>query len=313
VLVLQKRTGQFFVTYGLAFTPDGRLLASCGDGTTQEGAGQGELLFWDMGQRSLRAVLLRRAVALRALALSPDGKTLVAASADKTLRWWDVATVLSRADPADRLHLGGRGLEESRRVKTTHNSTTLTAAPDGRHLVTTSAYQRGAEVRDAATGERRATLLKDIVIPSAAFSPDGRFLALGRHVLDTATWQETTALSQGSKALAVAFSPDGRTLATASGWSVKLWDREDGKELATLSGHKHMVWSLAFSPDGRTLVSGGSDNTMIFWDTTTWRVRGSFDWGLGTVRSLAFSPDGMTLAAGGNGGNSVIVCDVDEG
>ena len=92
-----------------------------------------------------------------------------------------------------------------------------------------------------------------------------------------------------------------------------MWDREDGKELATLSGHKHMVWSLAFSPDGRTLVSGGSDNTMIFWDTTTWRVRGSFDWGLGTVRSLAFSPDGMTLAAGGNGGNSVIVCDVDEG
>jgi WD40 repeat protein len=313
VFILQTCPGRFFVTYGLACSPDGLLLASCGDGTTAENVPRGELLLWDLERRALRAVLVRRAVAVRAVVLYPDGKTLVAALGDKTLRWWDLPTALGQADPDDPVHLGGRGLKESRRIKTPRTFSKLLVSPDGRTLVTASAYSDGADVRDTATGEVRTTLLGGISFPGAAFSPDGRCLALGGHLLDTATWQPLLDLSPGINVLAVAFSPDGRTLATTSGWSVKLWDREDGREVATLTGHKHMVWSLAFSPDGRTLVSGGADDTMRFWDVATCRPRGVFDWGLGTVRSLAFAPDGMTLAAGGNGVNSVVICDVDEG
>ncbi|WP_442922352.1 WD40 repeat domain-containing protein, partial [Microcoleus sp. ARI1-A4] len=49
----------------------------------------------------------------------------------------------------------------------------------------------------------------------------------------------------------VAFSPDGKTLASAGGSTIKLWNLQNQKELATLTGHS----SVAFSPDGKTLAS----------------------------------------------------------
>jgi WD40 repeat protein len=78
----------------------------------------------------------------------------------------------------------------------------------------------------------------------------------------------------------VAFSPDGKTLASAS-WdqTIKLWDVQTGKELATLKGHTGWVTSVAFSPDGKTLASAGgerseessgsADRTIKLWDVQT--------------------------------------------
>lgn len=66
---------------------------------------------------------------------------------------------------------------------------------------------------------------------------------------------------------AVEFSPDGRTLATASDdTTVRVWDANARRELATLTGHSDTVARASFSSDGRTLAAISADNTIRLWD-----------------------------------------------
>jgi WD40 repeat protein len=101
-----------------------------------------------------------------------------------------------------------------------------------------------------------------------------------------------------------AFSPDGKTLAMASrAGNVQLWNVATGELLDTLKGHSSAVQTVVFSLDGRTLASGSSDQTVRLWNVETRRELMQLDPGsveLGGVYTLAFSPDGKHLLAGGS-------------
>ena len=62
-----------------------------------------------------------------------------------------------------------------------------------------------------------------------------------------------------------AFSPDGRIVALVEGSVIHLMDAVSGAEVATLTGHRSDVVSVAFTADGQRLVSGGSDGTLRVW------------------------------------------------
>ncbi len=121
----------------------------------------------------------------------------------------------------------------------------------------------------------------------------------------------------------LSFSPDGQLLAAAEvnggigqnkQWtsadplitSIALRHIPDGQVVRTLTGHTHLVWSVAFSPAGDTLASGSMDNTIKLWEVQSGRLLKSWepptahsDGALRGVLAVEFSPDGQILAAAG--------------
>jgi WD40 repeat protein len=137
-----------------------------------------------------------------------------------------------------------------------------------------------------------------------AFTPDGRFLALGSSddlyriaLLDTRTLQEVRwfQIDELGGSCAVCFSPDGKKLLTADG---RLFDTETGRENPRREGLLYGITHLAWSPDGRTLASGHTDSSVNLWEPARGGKPRTVHQGRRFLSCLGFSPDGGTLAVG---------------
>ena len=294
-------TGHTAQIQSLAFSPDGKILASTGNDRT--------IRVWDTETGKQLLVLSDRRNLPATLAFSPDNTTIASDGRTGTIQIWDVAT----GDPLATL--------------TGHTDTVeaLAFSPDGKTLASTS-EDLSIRLWDIDSEEHLSTLTghkKPVKV--LVFSPDGNTLAsagMGGTVRlwDPGTGKQVRALVQfgltdtnqefpaATRQTAwidtLAFSPDGSILASGDHHRiVRLWRLSDGSLLSTtkVGMRSSRILALAFSMDKPIFMTADWKGTIHSWNASTGTLfaaltlKGHEDWG----RALGFAADGTTLMSVG--------------
>ena len=260
-------------------SPGSMLTISRDHRTLAAGYADGHIALIDPRTGAVLRTLTGQTALITALAFSPDSQTLLSASADTTLRFWNVATG-----------------QELRRFVLPNLISAALFLPDGQSFLTVGA---DVIVWDNTLNPTRkfskpATLAA--LLTGATLSNDGQTLYTGSGA-DIVIWQVSSGTVSGylkgghsSPINALALSGDGVQLVSGSDDTTAIiWDVASGQIVHRLSGHTASVHTVAFSPDGQNVLTGSVDGTVRLWNAKSGAEIRRFIGHTQTVEGLVFS------------------------
>ena len=288
----------------IAISPDGSFVASGSTDRTiklwQLESGQ---LLHTFGGRSFGASLRSspgHREAIRALAFSADGRTLLSGGDDCLLKWWNLETrQLIAETPEHGWSIGAIALSQNGQ---------LVASGGGDGLI--NLWELGNAAPVAQLRKHRDG------VTSLLLSPDGKTLISASADRSIRLWDLEndriirTLWGHSDRVSAIAISANWLTL-ISTGWdrSLRFWDLSQGQAASTLLAHQSAIASLALAPNNRLLATAGEDNRLNLWPLEQndagilQRARSSprpqslpHPWG---INALAFSPNSRILVSGG--------------
>jgi len=227
---------------------------------------------------------------------SPDGKTILTISGDKTPKLWDTTTGKLRAT-------------------LTHDQVTPLAAfsPDSQ-LVATESYDSMVRLWSVATGRLEATMYGHVsTIYDMKFSPDAKTLATGSRDATAILWDvkkkaiKARLTGYDARVPRIAFSPNGKLIAAKGGYKkhiVKIWDVENVQLKFTfpLLGRYDDVEEIAFNPNGEVLAVSSEKGVML-WDVITGELINTLE---KAREPIAFNPNGYTVVTAGTDNKALL-------
>jgi WD40 repeat protein len=275
--------------FACSFAPDGKTLYSIGS--------EPAVHAWDpAGGKLLRRVPLA-ANAGRGFTLTADGKALVVACADGSVRYVDPTT----------------GAEQRALQGVDPNMVNgLSLSADGETLV--AIHASGAVVVwSAAAGTTRFKVQGAGGTALAAVLPDGKHLVMAKpdhtlHLVDAVTGKDVRAFEMGAalpgspalrqRVQRMAVSADGKLLAYGGfDRTITLCSVETGKVVGRIENPSAVTQGLAFAPGGRLLALGCYPGARVYGVASGKELRHLDAAPPASCAFLAFSPDGKTLAA----------------
>ena len=248
-------------------------------------------------------------------AFSPDGKRVVSASDDETVRVWDAATGKPIGEPL-------RGHSDAVNA--------VAFSPDGKRIVSAS-DDKTLRLWDPDTGRPIGQPLRGHTdaVNAVAFSADGKRIVSASDDKTLRLWDPKTGRPVGQplrgntgtgRLIRVVFSPDGKhILSESANDTLLMWDAATGRQVggplrryrdrglgpdaSPDSGRASTSYSspclcAAFSPDGRLVVSASEGRSLRLWDAATGEPIGEPLQGhTGRVVSVAFSSDGTRIVS----------------
>ncbi|MCI0682271.1 MAG: hypothetical protein L0Y71_09215 [Gemmataceae bacterium] len=300
----QRWTAHGHAVSGVAYSPDGHWLASCGADHL--------VRVWTVANPGADPITLSgHGGPLTSVAFRKDNQHLVSCGSDTIVRLWKLEGntgkevqayrghrewVASVGFSKDGFYIVSAGVDKLVKLwEITHKDIPLLAehsgavecvafSPDGTK-VASGASDRTIKIWDRATGAELATLAghADAVI-SIVFSPDSKTLvsssadrsirlwdvASGRQLSRSPSQQQSfTGLVNPSPYITLA--PDGKKLLA---WlpgnerrtSIHVVDLASGAELTVVNDQGRQVYALAFSAGGKTSATAGKDGSVRVWD-----------------------------------------------
>lgn len=236
-----------------------------------------------------------------AVALASDGRSLVSAARDGSVKVWNLPGATERVTL--KVFEEPSGPDDKRR-----ELYCAALASDERTL---AAAGTDAEIRlwDLSTAKKLRTIVgHQGAVLALAFSPDGKNLVSTGMDTVVRVWDVATgeAVHDGFRGNAfrndsLAFSPDGQTiLSGCRGNSVKLWQMRPHKYLASLPPDGAPL-AIACSPDDQSLAIGADHGHITLWKRTAEgkMQRRVLEGHRGDVTAVAFTPNGRILASSG--------------
>lgn len=263
--------------------------------------------------------------------ITPDGKSSIVSTKNKTIKQWDLMTgketalFTGLAGNAGLTAVNSKGnlfislgedntisfwdITTGAKIKSfpaeAKNHTQLVYSPDEQFIAYTNGYNE-VIVINATNGEKihHFTNWGSLSCP-VTISPNSKHIAgystdkKSIVIVDLSNGQVVKSFKPTTCYInSITFSPDGKTIACGTHDNiVQLWDVATGNELKQLKGHTTWVMKVSYSSDGKRIATGSYDGSSRIWDAQTLNELAQF-YCFSNDSWIIVTPDGRFEAKG---------------